>query len=96
MSARYGTPRPASVPALPPPPDELARGLCRSHREPGLWASRFPSERDRAYAVCWSCPVSAACLEWSLSLPSCGGHLIYAATTITERLALRRERRAAS
>jgi Transcription factor WhiB len=95
VTGRYGHPRPGAVPALQRPPAELAAGLCVSHPAAHWWSSGHPSERGAASAVCHCCPVSAACLEHALRLPSCGGQMIYAGTTITERQQMRRERRAA-
>jgi hypothetical protein len=58
------------VPAIPPQPPELARGLCVSHpRGPRLWEStRNPTDRAEALAICGRCPVQPACADWALSL----------------------------
>ncbi len=56
-------------PVLPHQPD-LSAGKCSSPKaKPGWWTSRDQREREAAIWACRSCPVLAACREWSLSLP---------------------------
>lgn len=80
---------------LPRPPKALRAGLCVTYPRPDLWSSSLPHERAEAEALCWRCPCRHACLSYSLTLPQVGGQTIYAATSVTQRLAVRRERQAA-
>lgn len=72
-------------------PPELPGARCaRRDHDPELW---FPANGDRAAAkrakaICWSCPVRAACLEWALGANERTG--IWGGTTPNERRELRR------
>jgi WhiB family transcriptional regulator, redox-sensing transcriptional regulator len=44
----------------------IARADCRNY-DPDLWFSPIPNEQEKAKAVCAGCPVSAACLQWSVA-----------------------------
>jgi hypothetical protein len=86
--------RPAApaIHALAPWPG-LDGALCMRHPQPDLWSSHNRRERERAKAICASCPVLAQCLEWSLSLP-CTDATIWAGLGWYERNRLQRERQA--
>lgn len=83
-------------PDLPRMPD-FSAGRCASpSASPDWWTSSDPQERQAAIWACKSCPVLAACAEWSLSLPSTDTTGIFGAMTAGERVRTRRERQAAA
>lgn len=76
--------------------DWAARGACASHPDPDLWFAD-PSDTTRheqAIALCESCPVKAACLNYALALPNMPG--TWGGTTETERALIRRRARRGS
>ncbi len=74
--------------ALPRQPRPFGGHVHLTRRgTPNWWASRDQRERRAAIWICRSCPVLAACREWSLSLPSTDTSTIYAAMTASERIA---------
>jgi hypothetical protein len=77
-------------PLVKPTPD-LSRGLCATapRGQRGWWTSTDPDERRAAQRACLSCPVLAACAEWSLSLPATDP-AVYGGMLQDERLARRR------
>jgi WhiB family transcriptional regulator, redox-sensing transcriptional regulator len=72
-------------------PPELPGARCAQRdQDPELWfpANGDRAAADRAKAICRSCPVRPACLEWALAANERTG--IWGGTTPNERRALRR------
>jgi hypothetical protein len=91
--SRHVTPPPPRFKPLPHSPPDLTLGACVGHPRPDIWTDpQTPEDLALARHICrWACPVTALCLEWSLSLPGRDG-AIYAATTATRREAIRAQR----
>ncbi|RCG27222.1 WhiB family transcriptional regulator [Sphaerisporangium album] len=73
------------------------RGACRDE-DPELFhpVSDLLSEQiERARAVCRSCPVYAECLDYVVTNPAKARYGIWAATTESERRAMRTPERTA-
>jgi WhiB family redox-sensing transcriptional regulator len=83
-----------NVPGMAPRPD-LSLGRCTTMACPEWWTSRDPGEREAACHACSSCPVLAACREWSLTLPL-SDHAIYGGLTQNGRIRERARRRKAA
>jgi transcription factor WhiB len=94
IPVRASRPPPAwRATALPVMPQALARGSCAGHPHPDWWTSASPAERAQAAMVCAGCPVAGPCGEYSLSLPA-ADTAVWAGLSRSQRLALRRQRRA--
>ena len=52
-----------TVRSLPPQPEEMRRGICATHPQPGLWANR--AAEGYAVALCRTCPARVPCLAWA-------------------------------
>jgi hypothetical protein len=64
----------------------MQQAACCSHHDPDLWFAD-PSDQERqqeALRICASCPVRAACLAYSLSMPPQPG--IWGGTTEDQRI----------
>lgn len=86
-------PRPSrTARTRPPAPDPAwaARGACANHPDPDLWFTEADETRQHtAAAICATCPVTAECLGYALSVPHLSG--IWGGTTPTMRTRLRNQ-----
>ncbi|WP_367139589.1 WhiB family transcriptional regulator [Saccharothrix sp. HUAS TT1] len=60
---------PASTPDAIVGEIDLSRGLCRTHRDPDLWAGLDTSRTAAAKRICRGCPVQRDCLTLALVKP---------------------------
>ena len=76
-----------------PRQDWATRAACARHPDPDLWFA-LPGDQasqEQAAAICATCPVRTACLDYAMSLPSMRG--TWGGTTEAERTRLRRNAR---
>lgn len=71
----------------------VTRGACQG-MDTEIW---YPHDADepaigRAKAVCRTCPVQAACLDWALAIPSAEDWGVIGGTTKHQRARLRANR----
>jgi hypothetical protein len=78
---------------LPRQPRELMQGACVGHPRADAWlAGASDYDREMAKNTClFACPVTEACVEWALSLPT-HDQAIYGGTTADDRDRIRASR----